>query len=43
MTEQRVIVNMFEELTIPNILAAGPGPGNTEPRVLERFSQSWTC
>jgi hypothetical protein len=37
MTEQRVIMNMFEELTIPNTLAPGPGPGNTKPRVLERF------
>ena len=28
---------MFEKLTIPNTLAAGPGPGNTDPRVLEQF------
>ena len=28
---------MFEKLTIPNTIAAGPGPGNTDPRVLEQF------
>ncbi|NCX28793.1 MAG: alanine--glyoxylate aminotransferase family protein [Rhodobacterales bacterium] len=32
-----MILNMFEKLTIPNTLAAGPGPGNTDPRVLEQF------
>ena len=31
---------MFEKLTIPNTLAAGPGPGNTDPRVLEQFSKA---
>jgi hypothetical protein len=30
-----MVMNMFEELTIPNTLAEGPGPENTEPRVLE--------
>ena len=29
----------FEPLHIPHTLAAGPGPGNTDPRVLERFAQ----
>ena len=28
---------IFPPLTIPHTLAAGPGPGNTDPRVLERF------
>lgn len=32
--------NVFPQLEIPNTLAAGPGPGNTDPRVLERFSGS---
>ena len=31
---------MFEKLTIPNTIAAGPGPGNTDPRVLEQFSKA---
>ena len=35
-----MILNMFEKLTIPNTLAAGPGPGNTDPRVLEQFSKA---
>ena len=35
-----MIRNMFEKLTIPNTLAAGPGPGNTDPRVLEQFSKA---
>ena len=35
-----MIVKMFEKLTIPNTLAAGPGPGNTDPRVLEQFSKA---
>jgi len=30
--------SMFPQLEIPNTLAAGPGPGNTDPRVLERFA-----
>ncbi|MFK7893905.1 MAG: aminotransferase class V-fold PLP-dependent enzyme [Granulosicoccus sp.] len=30
--------NIFPQLEIPNTLAAGPGPGNTDPRVLERFA-----
>jgi len=29
----------YPQLIIPNTLAAGPGPGNTDPRVLERFAQ----
>ena len=28
----------FPQLEIPHTLAAGPGPGNTDPRVLERFA-----
>ncbi|MFK7858309.1 MAG: aminotransferase [Granulosicoccus sp.] len=32
--------NIFPQLEIPNTLAAGPGPGNTDPRVLERFAGS---
>jgi alanine-glyoxylate transaminase/serine-glyoxylate transaminase/serine-pyruvate transaminase len=28
----------FPQLEIPETLAAGPGPGNTDPRVLERFA-----
>jgi len=31
---------IFPQLNIPNTLAAGPGPGNTDPRVLERFAGS---
>ena len=31
---------MFGKLTIPNTLAAGPGPGNTDLRVLEQFSKA---
>lgn len=31
---------IFPQLEIPNTLAAGPGPGNTDPRVLERFASS---
>jgi aspartate aminotransferase-like enzyme len=29
---------MFPQLEIPDTLAAGPGPGNTDPRVLARFA-----
>ena len=29
---------IFPQLEIPDTLAAGPGPGNTDPRVLERFA-----
>lgn len=29
---------IFPQLDIPHTLAAGPGPGNTDPRVLERFA-----
>ncbi len=31
---------MYAQLEIPNTLAAGPGPGNTDPRVLERFASA---
>ena len=33
----------FAPLTIPHTLAAGPGPGNTDPRVLERFASAGTA
>ncbi len=33
-------MSVFPPLEIPNTLAAGPGPGNTDPRVLERFAQT---
>jgi len=32
------VSEMFPQLEIPHTLAAGPGPGNTDPRVLERFA-----
>ena len=32
------VLDMFSQLEIPHTLAAGPGPGNTDPRVLERFA-----
>jgi aspartate aminotransferase-like enzyme len=32
------VLDMFPQLEIPHTLAAGPGPGNTDPRVLERFA-----
>ena len=31
---------IYPQLQIPHTLAAGPGPGNTDPRVLERFSNT---
>ncbi|MEZ5911192.1 MAG: aminotransferase class V-fold PLP-dependent enzyme [Paracoccaceae bacterium] len=31
---------IFAELIIPETLAAGPGPGNTDPRVLASFAQA---
>ena len=31
---------MFPRLEIPDTLAAGPGPGNTDPRVLEAFASA---
>ena len=31
---------MYQQLEIPNTLAAGPGPGNTDPRVLESFARA---
>ncbi len=33
-------MSVYPPLEIPNTLAAGPGPGNTDPRVLERFAQT---
>ena len=30
---------MFDSLEIPNTLAAGPGPGNTDPQVLASFAR----
>lgn len=33
-------MTIYPALEIPNTLAAGPGPGNTDPRVLERFAQT---
>jgi aspartate aminotransferase-like enzyme len=33
-------MTVFPELVIPETLAAGPGPGNTDPRVLERFAKT---
>jgi alanine-glyoxylate transaminase/serine-glyoxylate transaminase/serine-pyruvate transaminase len=32
------VIEMFPQLEIPETLAAGPGPGNTDPRVLARFA-----
>jgi alanine-glyoxylate transaminase/serine-glyoxylate transaminase/serine-pyruvate transaminase len=34
------MTKIFPPLEIPETLAAGPGPGNTDPRVLERFAKS---
>ncbi len=33
-------MTIYPALEIPNTLAAGPGPGNTDPRVLERFAKT---
>lgn len=33
-------MTIFPPLEIPETLAAGPGPGNTDPRVLERFAKT---
>ena len=33
-------MTIYPALEIPNTLAAGPGPGNTDPRVLERFCKT---
>jgi aspartate aminotransferase-like enzyme len=33
-------VKIFPALEIPETLAAGPGPGNTDPRVLDRFCKT---
>jgi alanine-glyoxylate transaminase/serine-glyoxylate transaminase/serine-pyruvate transaminase len=34
------MTKIFPPLEIPQTLAAGPGPGNTDPRVLERFART---
>lgn len=31
---------IFPQLEIPQTIAAGPGPGNTDPRVLQRFASA---
>ena len=31
---------MYEQLKIANTIAAGPGPGNTDPRVLQQFASA---
>ncbi len=36
MTSQTI----FPALEIPETLAAGPGPGNTDPRVLQAFANA---
>ena len=33
-------MKIYPSLEIPPTLAAGPGPGNTDPRVLERFAKT---
>ncbi len=33
-------MTIYPPLQIPHTLAAGPGPGNTDPRVLERFCKT---
>jgi alanine-glyoxylate transaminase/serine-glyoxylate transaminase/serine-pyruvate transaminase len=33
-------MTVFPELVIPETLAAGPGPGNTDPRVLDAFAKA---
>ncbi|KNG95134.1 aminotransferase class V-fold PLP-dependent enzyme [Pseudaestuariivita atlantica] len=33
-------VHVFPQLEIPHTLAAGPGPGNTDERVLQRFASA---
>jgi aspartate aminotransferase-like enzyme len=33
-------MKIYPTLEIPETLAAGPGPGNTDPRVLERFTKT---
>ena len=33
-------MTIYPPLEIPQTLAAGPGPGNTDPRVLERFAKT---
>ena len=33
-------MTIYPPLKIPETLAAGPGPGNTDPRVLERFAKT---
>ncbi|RNF34820.1 alanine--glyoxylate aminotransferase family protein [Paracoccus methylarcula] len=33
-------MTIFPQLEIPETIAAGPGPGNTDPRVLQRFASA---
>src|SRR6478736_4358316 len=33
-------MTIYPQLDIPETLAAGPGPGNTDPRVLDRFAKT---
>ncbi|SIT07552.1 aminotransferase class V-fold PLP-dependent enzyme [Paracoccus saliphilus] len=33
-------IKIFPQLEIPETIAAGPGPGNTDPRVLQRFASA---
>ncbi|MDP0926370.1 aminotransferase [Paracoccus onubensis] len=33
-------ITIFPQLEIPETIAAGPGPGNTDPRVLQRFASA---
>lgn len=33
-------ITTFPQLEIPETIAAGPGPGNTDPRVLQRFASA---
>ena len=34
------MTKIYPQLDIPETLAAGPGPGNTDPRVLDRFAKT---
>jgi len=39
----KTTMGVFEQLNIPQTLAAGPGPGNTDARVLARFAAAGTA
>jgi alanine-glyoxylate transaminase/serine-glyoxylate transaminase/serine-pyruvate transaminase len=39
-SNRRKLMTIYPTLEIPETLAAGPGPGNTDPRVLERFAKT---